>query len=490
MSIHWPIVRACLARPRSVVFTDDRRVWRRGEVLVAAMNLASEIEKRSQAETVGVMLPTSGAFGVALLAGWLLGRRVVPLNYLLSRGELEYVIKDAGLDAIVTAGVMLEHVGFEPDVPALMRMEGLELKRVPDLRVPPMKGRDDVAVVLYTSGTSGKPKGVLLTHGNLRSNVAQMVGHVGFTKETVLLGVLPQFHSFGLTVLTVLPMTLGNEVVYTARFSPQRILGLLREHKPSAFIGIPSMYAALLKLKDAGPADFRSVVLPVSGGEPLPAAVREAFFERFRVEILEGYGLTETSPVTNVNTPTHKRAGTVGRLVPGVACRIVDEATGRDQPVMGEGEIRLKGPNIMKGYHNLPRETAAVFDGEGYFRTGDMGRLDADGYLSITGRIKEMMIVGGENVFPREIEEVLAGHDSVHAVGVAGITDPVRGELPVAFVELSEGAVFDEKGLIAYCRGHLAGYKVPRAIYAVEALPRNPTGKVVRRRLGELLAEG
>ena len=482
-----PIIRTCLQNARRTLIVDDRREYRGAEILVAALHVASEIERRSQSQTVGLLLPTSGAFPICALAGWILGRTIVPLNYLLKPDELQYVIDDCGCDTIVTVGPMLDYLGVRPRVEHLIMMESIQFKAVPDLRWPARSRPDDLACLLYTSGTSGKPKGVMLSHCNLLSNVRQCLEHVGLRDEDVLLGVLPQFHSFGLTVLTILPLVRGLRAIYTARFVPQHVMRLLREHRPTMFVGIPSMYNALLAVKQAEPADFASLRFTVSGGEPLPEDVFERFRDRFGVTICEGYGLTETSPVTNWCRPEDWRRRSVGTPVPRVEQIIVDPASGKVLPQGREGEVLVRGPNRMLGYFNLPDETSKAITPEGWFRTGDMGRFDQDGHLSITGRIKEMLIVGGENVFPREIEEVINRHPSVHASAVIGMTDPMRGEVPVAFVELEEGETFDERSVLALCRDQLAGYKVPRDIRVLDALPRNPTGKIQRRQLNQHL---
>jgi long-chain acyl-CoA synthetase len=249
------------------------------------------------------------------------------------------------------------------------------------------------------------------------------------------------------------------------------------------------MYGALLNLKNAAPDDFSSLVYAVSGGEPLPDAISSGFRERFGVTIAEGYGMTECSPVTNWCLPHEYKRHSVGRPLPGVRQVVVSPESGEVLPVDTDGELRMQGPNIMRGYYGLPAETAAAFDERGYLRTGDMARLDRDGHLFITGRIKEMLIVGGENVFPREIEEVINRHPSVAASGVVGLRDDIRGEVPVAFVELIEDAEFDEQSIRALCRANLAGYKVPREIRRLDALPRNPTGKVLRRELTKMLQQ-
>lgn len=461
---------------------DDRRSYRRAELLIGALHLADAIEPICRTNTFGLMLPTSGAFPIAALAGWFLGKTIVPLNYLLKPDDLRYVIEDCGTDTIITSQTLLDAIEARPEARNLVKLEDIDFTGFPTPRWPTPAEGDDLALLVYTSGTSGRPKGVMLTHGNISANIRQIQRHVQFTRRDVLLGVLPQFHSFGLTVLTLLPLTVGCRVVYSARFVPSRIVALIRRHRPSVFIGIPSMYGGLLRVKDARPEDFASLRYVVSGAEPLPASIFEAFRERFGITINEGYGLSETSPVTNWCRPGEWRPGSVGPPLPGVTERIVDPETARPVPPGRDGEVWIAGPNVMKGYFRLPEQTGRVFR-DGFFRTGDIGRLDRDGHLHITGRLKEMLIVGGENVFPREIEEVLDANPSVAASGVVGRRDDVRGEVPVAFVELGDGATFDEGALIRWCRARLPGYKAPRRIVHVPRLPRGPTGKILRREL-------
>ncbi len=482
MRVLRPVLRRLILGPTRIPVVDDQRSWKGIHLYAGALHLARAIAGVSNRERVGIMLPTCGLIPMSLIATWMLGRTAVPLNYLLKRDELEFVIDDAELDLIVTVTPMIEHFGELPGSAEQIRLDQARFSGIPPLRRSAARPDDFTAVLLYTSGTSGRPKGVMLTSANLAENVEQCHAGVGFVKDDVLLGVLPQFHSFGLTVLTIMPLSLGCRVVYTARFSPARLLKLLETHRPTAFVGIPSMHAALLSAKSATADHFRSVRYLMSGGEPLPEAVAAGFRERFDVTIIEGYGLTETSPVTNVCLPEDYRPGSVGRPLPGVIEKIVAP----DGSVLSpghDGEICIKGPNVMKGYFKRPEETAAVFDAEGFFKTGDMGRFDEEGHLFITGRIKEMLIIGGENVFPREIEEVLNSHPAVHGSAVIGMTDPSRGEVPLAFVELEEDGMFDETELRSYCRERLAQYKVPREIRLLAQLPRNPTGKIMRREL-------
>jgi long-chain acyl-CoA synthetase len=482
MELLSTIRRQLLFHPRRIAATDDRRAWRGVDLLVGSWHLARAIERSGSRGPVAVMLPTSGLFPLALLAGWALGRTVIPINYLLSRSDIEYVLKDSGADLLVSVQPMLDFVGGAPTAVRSLCLEQVAFKGLPWPRLGNPLREEDLAVLLYTSGTSGRPKGVMLTAANLAANVRQIRQWIDFDHRDVMLGVLPQFHSFGLTALTLLPLAAGCKVIYAAKFMPKRIVEVARTERPTTLIAIPSMYNALLMVKDGGPADFNSVRFAVSGGEPLPAAVFEGFRTKYGITLNEGYGLTETAPVSNWCRPEEFRPRTVGKALPGIDQRIV----GADGRLLGpneDGEVRMKGPNIMRGYHNLPEETAKVFDEQGYFRTGDMGRLDDDGFLYITGRIKEMLIIGGENVFPREIEEVLNRHPSVKDSAVVGMADESRGEVALAFVELQDGAAFDGTALRAFCREHLAQFKVPREIRLVDALPRNATGKIVRRQL-------
>ena len=484
MSIQWALLRSLIRHGRRTLVVDDRSSYTGLKILAASLYLASEIERKCTTDTVGVLLPTSGGFPIAALAGWMLGKTVVPLNYLLKPDELQYVIDHCGTDTIVTVEPMLEFLGYEPKCKTLLKLEDVRFKGMPELRWPARSDRDDLAVLLYTSGTSGRPKGVMLTHTNLLSNVSQIDRFVHFARDNHrFLSVLPQFHSFGLTVMTLLPLLLGQRVIYTARFVPQTVMKLFREHKPTVFVGIPSMYGALLSVKSATPEDFEQVRYAVSGGEPLPQDIFDRFKERYGITIHEGYGLTETSPVTHWCRPTEFRAHCVGLPLPDVSQRITDVETDRDLDAGEDGEIRVIGPNVMKGYYNAPEETVKVFDDHGYFRTGDIGHVDEAGRLLITGRLKEMMIVGGENVFPREVEEVLNRHPHVHASGVTSRVCPTRGEEIVAFVQPEEGLAPEPAALKTWCRDKIAGYKIPREVRVIDALPRNPTGKIMRREL-------
>jgi len=418
------------------------------------------------------------------------GKNVVPLNFLLNQSELAHVVRDAGLETIITVKHFAEQVGKLPARPLFM--EEMSLKRrmvfclLGRMPAPPYVKRDDTAVILYTSGTTAEPKGVELTYGNLHRNSVDSLQALGIHEDQTFLNILPPFHVFGLTGCVLIPVTLRASVFAIPRFSPVAVVHAVHDRGISVMLAVPSMYRAILGTKSARREDFANLKLAVSGGEPLPDSVRVAFDERFGVTIRQGYGLTETSPVVSVCTLDAYKPGTVGRVIPNVELRIVD-ADGQPLPQGQDGEILVRGPGVMKGYYNKPEQTRAVLSEEGWFTTGDIGHIDVEGFLSITGRAKDMLIIGGENVFPREIEAVLESHEGVIQAAVIGIPDEMRGEAPVAFVLPERDIALDEQSLRNHARTTLAGYKVPRRVIIRDDLPLGPTGKILKRKLRELL---
>lgn len=442
-----------------------------------AAGLAGRIASESAQPRVGIMAPTSSACAAAIFACWYAGKTPVPLNFLLGPDQLGKVIRDAGLDCVLTierfAGA-LAPTGLKT---LLLSAQTL----VPGQVETPAAQPNDTAAVIYTSGTSGDPKGVCLSFDNLVQNAKACIEHTRMDPQQVFLSVVPQFHSFGFTTMTATPLLLGATAWYLPRFSPVAVVSTIAEKGVTIFLAIASMYGALAKTKNADPNALASLRLAISGGEPLSPVVADAFKERFGIELMEGYGLTESSPVVAVNMPWAHRPGSVGRPLPGIEVSTVDEQ-GRALPPGEVGELIVRGHCVMQGYLNQPDATAASIR-NGALHTGDIGRVDPDGFVYITGRAKEMMIVGGENVFPIEIETVLCAHPAIADAAVVGMPDEVRGELPLAFVILQEGATADDKEIRAFCRRHLAGYKVPREIRIEQDLPRGPTGKILKRQL-------
>ncbi len=449
-----------------------------------------QIEQATQAKHVGIMMPSTCAFAGTFYGALWANRVAVPLNFLLQPAELAGVVADSEIDTLFTIKHFAEQVeGLDVKV---IFMEDLPLKRELILQRfrrrprPPTVSADDLAVLLYTSGTSGLPKGVCQTFGNLRHDIEASIDKARLRPDHRFLGVLPQFHSFGLTALLLVPVTLGASVYFIPRFHPATVIETIREQRINVTLMIASMYTALLKSKKRPGEDLSMIEHAVSGGEALLDAVRDQFAERFGVNLLQGYGMTEAAPVVSLNMPWANRLGTVGQPLKGIEVRAFDDDA---KPLSPDeiGELWLRGPTVMQGYFKQPDATREVITEDGWYKTGDMGSVDAEGYITVTGRKKEMIIVGGENVYPREIESVLSRHPAVTECAVIGQADASRGEVVVAFVTTQDGSDVSEIALRDFCRDHIAGFKVPRRVIISDDLPRGPTGKVLKRLLVERL---
>lgn len=473
------------------------------QLAALAAGVCQAVTDATSCPRVAILLPPGAGYVAAFYGLLMAGRTVVPINYLLGAREIGHILADSEVDTLVTTEALLARIaGAIPgadQMVAALKARGLKLLDVTRIApaAPPTPtsaglynaAPGDMAVLMYTSATTGLPKGVMLTYANLQSGVDACIDYARLEHRHRFLGLIPLFHSFGMTALMLAPMQLAATTVYLARFSPAACLAAIREHGISLMFGVPSMFGAVGRLKDAAGPDFTPMYAMISGGEPLPAAIRELYRQRFGATIYEGYGLTETAPVLSFNIPHAARPGSVGRPLPGVSVRIAGE-DGTPLPTDAEGEVQVKGPMVFGGYYKLPDATAAAFTLDGYFRTGDLGHVDADGFLYITGRLKDLIIVSGEKAHPREIEEVLARHPTVGEAAVVARKDESRGEVPVAFVVPRDGHTVDAIALRAFCRDeHLVGWKVPRDIFVVPDLPRSPTGKVLKRELSRRVAE-
>ena len=461
-----------------------------GNLVRFAAVVRRQVEKATSRRHVGIMMPSSCAFPGAFYGTLWAGRVAVPLNFLLQPAELTAVVQDAEIDTIFTIRYFADQVAALParavfleDLPLKREIVLQHLRRTPP---PPKAAPADLAVLLYTSGTSGLPKGVCQTYDNLSRDVDACIQKAALRGDHRFIGVLPPFHSFGLTTLLLVPVALGAVVYYVPRFQPATVIETIRRQGSSVAIMVASMYSAMLKSKKGGHDDLASIEYAVSGGEALPDQIFHDFKSRFGVEIIQGYGMTEASPVVSLNVPWSNRVGTVGQAIPGVEVRAHSDA-GNLLPAGATGELWVRGPTVMQGYYRKEAETREVLSPDRWYKTGDMGVLDADDFISITGRKKEMIIVGGENVYPREIESVLSQHPAVAECAVIGQKDSSRGEVVVAFVTLQEGQQAAEVALRDFCRDRIAGYKVPRRVIIAEDLPRGPTGKILKRKLPELL---
>jgi len=455
-------------------------------------------------DRVVLMLPNSPEFVLAYFAIQVAGAIVVPAYPLLKPDELAYLLGDAEPRAVLSVSLCSESIreartragaavpAFMADPEAGALAEGDRgwrdlMAGGPGSAPPPPEDPEAVAACLYTSGTTGRPKGAMLTHRNLVSNVASFRAVCPVTEQDVFLTVLPLFHAFGATVMMLYPLSAGATVVLEPRFVPDAILRVMAEARVTHFSGVPAMYAVWADTP-APPLDLSAWRMAISGAAALPPSVTERFEVRYPVKIFEGYGPTECAPVLTVNPPGGTRkVGTVGPSLPGVRLRIVDQ-DGAELPPGRVGEVAASGPNVMRGYWRRPEETRAVLR-DGWYHTGDLGSLDEDGYLTIVDRKKDLVIVGGLNVYPSEVELVIASHPAVADVAVLGLPDASRGEVPHALVVLRQGASAAPRDLLHYCRERLAKYKVPRGLDIVPALPKTPTGKVAKGNVRqELLA--
>lgn len=347
---------------------------------------------------------------------------------------------------------------------------------------------DDLAVLQYTGGTTGLSKGAMLTHHNLLSNAFQARYWTPELQEgnEISLCVAPFFHSYGATVGMNLSILAGATMLLLPRFTTKEVVQNIRKYRPTLFPGIPTMYLAIMREVGTHTEQLRSIKYCISGAAPLPAKIQEDFEAITGGKLVEGYGLSEASPVTHCNPlDEHCRNGTIGLPIPNVEAAIFDSKTGEKLPPGEVGEIMVKGPNIMRGYWNRPEETEAVFF-DGWMHTGDLGKMDEDGYFSVVERAKDLIVASGFNVYPREVEEVLFAHPAVQEAAVVGAPDEYRGETVAAFIILKPGIPATEEtkqDIVAYCKKNLTGYKVPKIIEFRETLPKSIIGKVLRREL-------
>jgi long-chain acyl-CoA synthetase len=481
-------------RPDSVAVVDGDAAITYGELsrLARAQAAALVALGVEPGDRVALMAPNTLGFVAAYHAVLTCGAVVVPLAPMLVGDEVAHVLSDAGARLVLVDpgqrdSVLDAAVRCGADVLALDELAGAATTVAP-LERAVARGPLDPAVVFYTSGTTGRPKGAVLAHVNLVLNcfVNAFIGHQ-LRRDDVVLACLPLFHTFGQTVALNAPFLVGARVVLQARFDAAQALELMRRHGVTVLLGVPTMYVELLRhSEDGSPPPLR---VCVSGGAALPVAVLERFQERFGCPIQEGYGLSETSPTATVNhLAPGIQPGTIGQAIWGVEAEVADP--GRDDRVdllaTGEvGEIVLRGHNVFLGYLENPVATAAAVV-DGWFRTGDLGTKDADGTLRIVDRKKDLIVRGGFNVYPREVEEVLARHPAIEQVAVIGVPDARYGEEVLAVVVLRDGepaASADE--LLAWARERIAGHKRPRRVAFVDALPLGPSRKVLKRELRE-----
>ncbi|HLS61156.1 MAG TPA: long-chain-fatty-acid--CoA ligase [Virgibacillus sp.] len=478
-------------------------------------------------DRVAIMLPNSPQSVIGYYGALFAGATVVQTNPLYTERELEYQLKDSGAKLIICLDILLprvtnirgntdiehtivtaikDYLPFPKNLiyPYIQKKEYnmvVKVEQTADTHVwskaiketsnaykkVEVDPAEDLALLQYTGGTTGHPKGVMLTHRNLVSNVQMCEAWLYKTRrgEEIVLGVLPFFHVYGMTTVMNMSIMQGSKMILMPKFNPKDVLKTIDKLKPTLFPGAPTIYVGILNHPDLDKYDLSSIDACISGSAPLPTEVQEQFEKITGGRLVEGYGLTESSPVTHANLVWQNRvAGSIGIPWPDTDSRIVDMETMKDLPIGEIGELVVKGPQVMKGYWNNPEETEEVLR-DGWLYTGDLGYMDDKGYFYIADRKGDMIIAAGYNVYPREIEEVLYEYEGVKEVVVAGVPDPYRGETVKAFIVPKAGYELDEKELNTFCRSHLAAYKVPRLYEFRDELPKTAVGKILRRQLIE-----
>ena len=490
--------RARAAPGKHFLFSEaDGRRYTYAEFDAAADRAALMLAARGigKGDAVSLLMPNGAEYVVAYFACFKLGALAGPVNSLLKPEEIGYVINNSEARALLVDTEFLPRIeGIRQELPGLEHVIVFddEARATAEFagRTPPEVeiGEDDEAIIIYTSGTTGKPKGCLLTHGNLVANARQIAGWLNFTERDRLLTVMPLFHMNAVSVTTMTPLYAGGSTVVSPKFSASRFWQIVSDYGVTSFGSVATMLSMLLGTYPEGvPAGLKTEQLrfAMCGSAPVPAEVLRKFEETFGCLVVEGYGLSESTCRSTFNPPDERRRpGSCGMAI-GNEMRVVDE---EDREVArGElGEIVLRGPNILKGYYKNPEATARAFR-NGWFHTGDVGYQDADGFFYIVDRKSDMIIRGGENIYPREIDEVLYRHPAVASAAVIGVPDPLYGEDVAAFVVLKEGASATAEELINFCREHLADYKCPKSVRFVADIPKGPTGKLLKRELARRL---
>ncbi|NMO02728.1 long-chain fatty acid--CoA ligase [Gordonia sp. TBRC 11910] len=461
-----PDTRAAQA-PTLPAIADDDRAYDNAAFADAVRRVAAGLADLGvgAGDVVAILLPNNADLIITLFAAWRLGAATTPINPALTDVEVQYQVSDAGSKVLVT----------EQDRPIVdvIATTAAALHDAAPHAAEPIAGDDDLALLIYTSGTTGRPKGVRLLHRNLTAQAIMLVDALELTDADHSLLILPLFHANGIMVGTLSPLLAGGQTTIAGRFRPETFFALLEKTRPTYFSAVPTIYTMLVDLPTDVEPDTSSIRFGICGAAPASVELLAKTQERFGFPLVEGYGLSECTCVATAN-PIHgpRKAGTVGVALPGVEIRIGDSvATGE------RGEVLIAGPNVMPGYLNRPEDTAKTLV-DGWLRTGDIGFLDADGYLTLVDRAKDMIIRGGENIYPKEIESVVYRLPQVAEAAVIGRSDAKFGEVPVLYVSLNAGESLDTTTILAHLTESLTKYKLPVEITVLDTLPKNAVGKL------------
>ncbi|MDQ1045283.1 class I adenylate-forming enzyme family protein [Streptomyces sp. V4I2] len=471
-----PDVRAA-RNPTGPCIEDDHEQLDNRDFLARVRNTAAALRTHGigAGDVVAVILPNRLELVVIMFAAWRLGAAVTPVNPGLADAEARHQIEDSAAKVVIA----------DDSSRAFGTLDVAAVTDAPLADDGPAPyaiacASDSLALIIYTSGTTGRPKGVMLDHANVAAMCRMIIDGIGLDETDHSLLILPLFHVNGIVVSVLSPLLAGARATIGGRFSTSTFFTAVESARPTYFSGVPAIYAMLMSLPDEVRPDTSSLRRVICGAAPMPAELIARFENRFGVPVVEGYGLSEGTCASTLNPPAGPRKpGTVGLPLPGQTVAVMDDE-GNLLDDGSAGEVVVRGPNIMRGYLGLPDETASTVI-DGWLHTGDVGRFDADGYLVLVDRIKDMIIRGGENIYPKEIENVLHTHPAVLEAAVVGAPDPVLGELPVAHVVPLPGVAVTAGELIEHCRGSLARAKVPVTVFVTDSLPRNPVGKIDKR---------
>jgi acyl-CoA synthetase (AMP-forming)/AMP-acid ligase II len=495
--------RHAVTRPEKVAYWDTTRSVTYRQLARRTAAVATSLTKMGvrEGDKIALFLPNGLDWIEACFACLRAGAVVVPISHDAAEGEISYRLEDASCRTVFTsaarkslvAKLSADRSGSETIVIAGEGAEPVDVtleQLASDASGEPLdpSNIDRASFILYTSGTTGRAKGVLLSVRRMLWIAAACWAPIcGLSERDVVLSPLPLFHSYALNLSVLGVLATGASEHIMTKFSPQQTLELLRTGRYSLFPGVPTMFHYIMqRAEDLGIKELGKARVFISAGAIMPAALNRAFEERFKVPLLDGYGITETSTMVTMNWMSGARLmGSCGLPVPGLAVRIVDPVTLEDVPLGGEGELIVRGPNLMLGYHNKPAETGAALR-KGWYHTGDLAKSDTNGFLTITGRIKELIIRGGQNIAPAEIEEVAVLHPQVVDCAVVGVRHATLGEVPHLFVVAERGEL-DVVSLLAHCQTGLSAYKIPEQIHIVTEIPRTGSGKIMRFRLVEAL---
>lgn len=511
MNLVLRVQQTAIEQPEKIAYHFEGQDTSYGEFDASVAKFASALQGMGieKGDHVAFLLGNTPHFLLSLYATMRIGATAIPINPIYTPDEISYILLNSDAKAVVALDLLLPLVEqaagafpavkhyiiceTEPETPAKMAALSDELK--PKVHAftkliatgstdcePVSVDENETAIILYTSGTTGGPKGAMLTHKNIYSNARDIADYLGFFEDDRIVATLPVFHVFALSVVVNAPLLKGATIILVPRFSPGDIFDIVKQQRATVFAGVPTMYNFMYQFPGGKREDFESIRLAISGGSSLPVALLHNFEEKFNVKISEGYGLSEAAPVTCFNPLDRERVqGSIGRSIVNVENKVVDEE-GNEVPDGEVGELVVRGPNVMKGYYAMPDQTSEVLAG-GWLHTGDLAKRDENGYFYIVDRKKDLIIVGGFNVYPREVEEVLFEHRDVVEAAVLGMPDDDFGEEVQAYVVLKESASLNEEELIAFCAKKLAKYKVPKQIQFMNELPKNSTGKVLKRSL-------